>query len=304
MTEVLLAEAVPLAHALVAQVAAEQDVRVLFIKGPAAVLQELRSPRLSVDVDALVDPARRDRLAARLTELGWVDEHPYTSPTLLPMHSSTHRNPAWACELDLHDRFPGFLADPQEVFERLWTRRTSVVVAAREVACPDPAGHALVLALHSLRDPHDPAKAADLEALAERVRDGWPEASLRDLAELAHVLGAADTSAPFLDLVGAPAVGRGTSSSADLRLWDLRTQPDASVTGWLAELRSLPPRQWPRFLWYAAFLTEDELRLDDPALPPGRRAVMGARVRRLRRGLEAAPRAWRSLRGQDSGREG
>ena len=104
MTELVLSEGVALAHALVARVAADDDVRVLFIKGPTAVLQGLRAPRESVDVDALVDPARRERLAARLTELGWVDENPYTSPTVLPMHSLTHRHPAWPCELDLHDR--------------------------------------------------------------------------------------------------------------------------------------------------------------------------------------------------------
>lgn len=302
MSEILLTEAVPLAHALVARVADEQDVRVLFIKGPAAVLQELRAPRSSVDVDALVDPARRDGLAARLTELGWVDEHPYTSPTVLPLHSVTHRHPAWACELDLHDRFPGFFADPQEVFERLWARHESVLVAARDVPCPDPAGHALVLALHSLRDPHDLAKVGELKALVERVSRSYDAPRLRDLAELAHALGAADTAAPFLDQVGAPQVGRGTLRGDDRRAWELRTQPDASVAGWLDELRRRPKRQWPRFLWYALVLTEDELRVDDPSLPAGRRAVAAARVRRLGRGVRALPAAWRSVRA--AGRQG
>jgi hypothetical protein len=295
MTELQLTEAVPLAHALLARVAADSDVRLLFIKGPAASIQELRSPRTSVDVDALVDPARRALLAARLSDLGWVDERPYTSPTVLPMHSLTHRHPSWACELDLHDRFPGFFAEPQDVFERLWARRTTVEVAGREIACPDRGGHTLVLALHALRDPHDPGKADELTELVERIRTGTGPDALRDLAELAHDLGAADTTAPFLDRVGAPQVGRGTISVEDHRAWRLRTQPDASVAGWLDELRRLPKRRWPRFLWYAAVLTEDELRLDDPLLPPGRRAVLGARVRRLRRGLGAVPRAWRRL---------
>jgi hypothetical protein len=300
MTEVLLSEAVPLAHALVARVADDLDVRLLFIKGPVAAAQGLREPRDSVDVDALVDPARRSLLAEGLTELGWVDERPYTSPTVLPMHSLTHRHPAWVCELDLHDRFPGFFTDPQEVFDRLWERRRSVEVAGHEIPCPDPAGQALVLALHALRDPHDVGKADELGALADRVRATFDDASLADLAELAHALGAADTAAPFLDRVGAPTTGRGTTGTDELRAWRLRTQPDSSVSGWVDELRRLPKRRWPRFLWYAAFLTEDELRLDDPALPPGRRALLGARVRRLRRGLRALPGAVRNVR--DHGR--
>lgn len=296
MTEVLLSEAVPLAHALVARVAADLDVRVLFIKGPVAAAQGLREPRDSVDVDALVDPGRRQVLADRMTELGWVDERPYTSPTVLPMHSLTHRHPRWVCELDLHDRFPGFFADPQEVFDRLWERRASVAVAGRAIPCPDRTGQALVLALHALRDPDDLGKVDELDALVERVRAGFDDATLADLAELALDLGAADTAAPFLDRVGAPTTGRGTTGTDALRAWRLRTQPDASVSGWVDELRRLPKHRWPRFLWYAAFLTEDELRLDDPSLPPGRRAVLGARVRRLRRGLRALPTAWRNVR--------
>lgn len=296
MTELTLAEAVPLAHALVSRIAADTQVRVLFIKGPTAELQGLRVPRSSVDVDALVDPARRHLLADRLTALGWVDEHPYTSPTLLPMHSLTHRHPSWACELDLHDRFPGFFGEPQHVFDRLWDRRTTVEVAGQAIPCPDAAGQALVLALHALRDAHDPVKELDLTRLVEKVRESATDESLRDLAELARDLGAADTAAPFLDRLSAPAVGRGSTRASDLRAWDLRTDADSSVTGWVDELRGLRWRERPRFLWYAAFLTEDELRLDDPSLPPGRGAVIRARLARLRRGLGALPRAWRRTR--------
>jgi hypothetical protein len=296
VTELALSEAVPLAHALVDRVARDADVRVLFIKGPTAVEQGLREPRTSLDVDALVDPARRHLLAERLTELGWVDEHPYTSPTVLPMHSLTHRHRAWPCELDLHDRFPGFFADPQQVFERLWEGRATVTVAARDIPSPEPAGQALVLALHALRDPHGAAKAHELSDLAERVSTYATDDSLRHLAELARDLGAADTAAPFLDLVGAPAVGRGTTKPADLHDWRLRTQPaNTTAVSWVHELRRLPWYRWPGYLWYAATLSDVELRLAEPNLPPGRLPLLRARVRRLRRGLAALPKAVRSV---------
>jgi Uncharacterised nucleotidyltransferase len=297
VTELTLSEAVPLAHALVDRIARDREVRVLFIKGPTAVAQDLRGPRASLDVDALVDPARRHLLAERLTELGWVDEHPYTSPTVLPMHSLTHRHPAWPCELDLHDRFPGFFADPQAVFERLWDGRAGVTVAAREIPCPEPAGQALILALHTLRDPQDAGKRQELTDLSERISRTATEASLRHLAELAHDLGAADTAAPFLELVGAPAVGRGSTAAADLHAWQLRTQPaDVTAVSWVHELRRLPLYRWPGYLWYAATLSDVELRLADPNLPPGRVPLMRARARRLRRGMRALPEAWRVVR--------
>ena len=184
--ELALTEAVPLAHALVARVAGDHDVRVLFIKGPAAAEQGLRPHRGSVDVDVLVDPRQRGLLAAALDELGWVDENPYLSPTVLPQHSLTHRHESWPCELDLHDRFPGFFADPQAVFETLWLRRTTVRVAAQDIPAPDRAGHALVLALHSLRDPHDTSRQIDLHDLEQRLAGDLTADDLRDLAGLAR----------------------------------------------------------------------------------------------------------------------
>ncbi len=300
VTELALSEAVSLAHAMVDHVACQHDVRVLFIKGPAATAQGLRGARFSVDVDVLVDPARRPVLAAALNGLGWVDEHPYTSPTVLPMHSLAFRHRAWRCELDLHDRFPGFFAEPQGIFETLWTRAEVVEVAARDLPCPDVAGHALVLALNALRNPHDSGKLSDLDFLVAHIREAFDEAALRDLAQLACDLGAADTGAPFLSAVGAPAIGSGTTSHDDLRGWFLLTEPaNTTAVGWVEELRHLPPRAWPRYLWYAAWLSDLELRLANPGLPPGRMPLAAARVRRLKRGLRALPGALRNVRRVD-----
>jgi glycosyltransferase involved in cell wall biosynthesis len=297
VTTLALEEAVPLAHALVNRAARDHDVRILFIKGPIAVAQGLRAERRSVDVDALVDPARRSLLAAALPPMGWADENPYTSPTVLPMHSLTFRHPRWPCELDLHDRFPGFFADPQAAFEALWSRRTTARVAGQDVPAPDRAGHALILALHSLRDPHEAWRQADLHDLEQRLAADVGAEELRDLATLARTLGAADTAAPFLRAVGAPALGLGSTSATDLRAWRLRTAPsDTTAVSWVAELRHLPLRAWPRYLWYAAWLSEHELRMAEPSLAPGRRAVWEARLRRLRRGLAALPAAARSVR--------
>ena len=58
-------------------------------------------------------------------------------------------------------------------------------VAGREIPCPDPAGHALVLALHSLRDPHDEAKAHELAMLESHVTEIADDDWLLDLARLA-----------------------------------------------------------------------------------------------------------------------
>src|SRR4051794_16227962 len=166
----MLTEAVPLAYALVGRKAEDLGVRVLFIKGPIAEAQGLRAPQASVDVDVLVDPVQREKLATALSELGCVDENPHRSPRVLPLHSWTHRHQKWPCELDLHDRFPGFFSDPRSTFEALWDRRRQESVAAHELPVPDPAGHSLVLALHCLRDPHASYFQAALDKLVDHCR--------------------------------------------------------------------------------------------------------------------------------------
>jgi hypothetical protein len=295
VTDLALNEAVLLAHAAVARAAGDHDVRVLFIKGPVAARQGLRGAHVSLDVDALVDPARASILSAVLTDLGWVDEHAYTTPTAAT-YSHTHRHSSWPCELDLHDRFPGFFAAPQDAFERLWAHREYVEVAAIGVPCPDPRAHALVLALNALRDPHAATKVGQLSDLVRRVSGSFDEDALLGLAELALDLGAADTAAPFLSAVGAPGVGIGSTAAEDLRAWRLRTQPAWRVATWIDGLRHRPMRSWPRYLWYAVALSDHELRLADPGLPDGRRALMTARWRRLKRGAAALPSAVLTVR--------
>ncbi|WP_151084268.1 glycosyltransferase [Nocardioides cynanchi] len=295
MTELQLREAVPLAHAVVARVAADHDVRVLFFKGPVAARQGLRPERDSQDVDALVDPARLEVLAGALTALGWVDEQVFGTPTAAT-YSRTHRHAAWPCELDLHTTFPGLYAPAQEVFERLWARRESVELATHEVASPDPQAHALLLALNTLRDPHETTKIAQLNDLVRRVSGSFDARAVQGLGRLAGELGAPDTAAPFLSAVGAPNDALGSTAPADLHAWRLRTQPAWRVATWMDGLREQPLRRRPGYLWYAAMLTDDELRRAHPELPPGRLPLLRLRLGRLRRGLSAVPAAWHNLR--------
>ena len=153
MTQFALSEAVPLAHAVVDRVARDSQVRVMFIKGPAAQKQGLRTQRSSVDVDAFVDPAGIEVLTTRLGELGWTDQQ-YSTPTA-PSYSRTRRHASWPCELDLHTSFPGLYGHQQHVFERLWARHEHVSVAGLAIPCLDPQAHSLILALNCLRDPQD-----------------------------------------------------------------------------------------------------------------------------------------------------
>jgi glycosyltransferase involved in cell wall biosynthesis len=299
-TALALDEAVLLAHALVDRVCTDLGIKHLFIKGPIAARQGLRPVQASVDVDVLVDPARRPELARALTKLGWVDEHPYTSPTVLPRHAVSHRHRRWPCELDLHDRFPGLFADPAEMFDILWERRTTVELAARDLPCPDVVAHALILGLNTMRDPHH-VPDQEPKDLVERLRGLLDEPQRWELSHLADQLGAADTAAPLLHALGVPGAGEGTTPAADLRSWHMMADPpDPTAVPWVNALHELPLRRWPGFLWYAATLSDIELRLAEPNLPDDRLSLLRARGRRLRRGLRAVPGALKAIDQADS----
>ena len=298
-----LDESVDLIHALVARLAIEAGLRLLFIKGPVLAMQGLRPERPSVDVDVLVDPSRFEEMQALLREHGWRIDVPSTGPHVMTFHSKAYRHDNWPCEIDVHDRFPGFFADPQDVFEALWARRTTATIAGREVPCPDLLGNAAIAALHALRDPSYERSQQDLAFMTNALNDRLDDASRRELAELAVVTGASDTLRPFLDAVGAPRLGEGSTLAEDLQAWQIRTSSTGvKSVSYLYQLRRTPLRRVIPFLWHAVVLTEAEIRRSQPDAAPGAWGLFKARLRRLKWGLSQVPRAarivWQGQRGQ------
>jgi len=278
-------------------VADERGIRVLFIKGPILAMQGLRPERQSVDVDVLVDPSRFDEMQQRLREHGWRIEVPGTGAHVMTFHSKAYRHDSWPCEVDVHDRFPGFFAEPQDVFEALWARRTTATIAGREVPCPDVLGNAAIAALHALRDPTYQRSKTDLAFMTEVLGEGLDATQLRELAELAVATGAADTLRPFLDAIDAPKLGEGTTPAKDLEAWQIRTSSSGVKTvAYLYQLRHARKRQWLPMMWHALVLTEAEIRKAQPDAAPGPWGLFKARVRRLGWGLRDLPRAARIVR--------
>lgn len=287
-----LAESVGLLHTLVARVAEENGLRALLIKGPILAMQGLRPERQSVDVDVLVDPSRFEDAQQLLRGHGWRIDVPSTGAHVMTFHSKTYRHDTWPCEIDVHDRFPGFFADPQVVFEALWARRTTATIAGCDVPCPDLLGNAAIAGLHALRDPSYERSRRDLASMTETLRERLADSELRDLAELAAETGAADTLRPFLDALGAPALGVGSTPVEDLQAWRIRTSSSGvKVVPYLYQLRRVPVREKLPLLWHALVLTEAEIRRAQPDAAPGAWGLFRARVRRLRWALRHLPRA-------------
>jgi hypothetical protein len=285
-------EAVLLAHALVARVAAHAGVRILFIKGPTAVALGARPDRPSSDVDVLVDPAAFEDLCAGLTACGWELRTPIGllrhAADLAFDHSAHLIHAAWPCDLDVHYLFPGFLAPPAEVFEALWERRTEVEVAGRAVPTADLLGQLLVVGLHGLRNPEAALSRADLDHVAARLRELGPE-EREALSALAEQTGS-DESADALLVPAGAASRRATRVSSD-RLVDWRMRQSGLGSAWLAELRRAPWPDKPATLRRALLPPREHLLSSYAAQDASASTVAMAHVRRWGRGLRAIPRA-------------
>src|SRR5690349_7393687 len=95
--ELSVSEGVLLGHALVARVAAELDIRAFFIKGPVSVVQGLRPPKTSGDVDVFVAPGDLEAMLQALVERGWRKRPIGPDSSVFPRHSVTLDNPQWPC---------------------------------------------------------------------------------------------------------------------------------------------------------------------------------------------------------------
>lgn len=163
--------AVPLAAALVQELAETVGTRVMILKGVAAEAQGLREPRIAADVDALVDPAGFDALVGAFMERGWRAR--FTPPTEvrhIPGHSVTLVHAAWPCDLDLHFFFVGTFADPPVSFAALWEGHETHTVAGRPITTPSIDGHRVILAVNTVRDKGTERAAAESDRLGEHLR--------------------------------------------------------------------------------------------------------------------------------------
>jgi hypothetical protein len=294
-----LDEGVHLGYALACRVATDAGVRLLAIKGPTLAELGLRDPRSSLDVDVLVDPDGHDNFVAAMTHAGWSVSLPegFTGQ-VLPSHSITLSSSMWPAEVDVHQYFPGFLQDERTVFEHLWRLRTRVTIAGQLIACPSRPASAIIALLHVLRA--GDRRLSELHHLVGHLDAFLTDEERVELISLAEATGATGPLAPALALL--PGIGdkkdeTSTTISFEHRRWELlREASGARSVGWLVTFRDAAPREWPRILRRALFLSETELRVRYPSARPGWRGRVAMTLDRWWQGLRALPRAAHFLR--------
>ncbi len=285
-----LSNAVRLAHALCQAVADEVGIRVLFIKGPIATQQGLRDrSRVSGDVDVLCRPEDHDALVGALCRRGWRQRPTSTAAREFVTHSSTLLHPDWPCDIDVHVRFPGFFADPGDVFETLWCDRELHSIAEVEVSSPSRLAQWLILLLHGLRSPELARNATEVDTARISFRDELSGDERADLLSLVDDTGAVEVTADFFRSLGVPRQRRATPT-AEFALWQLQAGPSRTES-WMLLLTQA--RGWKRLhvLVRALIPKRAELVADHPDANEGTRQLLRAYLRRLRRAATLAPRA-------------
>ena len=195
-TELGMAEGILLGHAMVQRLADALGVRAFFIKGPPSVVQGLRRPKESVDIDVFVEFSNLGPLLRALQQRGWEERPMEEDARIFPTHSATLHHPNWPCCIDVHFCFPGMEEQVATCFEIMWTHTVKLQLAGQEVRVPSKLLGILILALHALRAPHLVVSKQDLEYLGQVAKD---QLHVPSLIELAAATGSLAAVRPFLE---------------------------------------------------------------------------------------------------------
>lgn len=294
--ELSVAEGVLLGHALVARVAAELGIRAFFIKGPVSVLQGLRQPRTSGDVDVFVAPSDLETLLEGLLDRGWRKRPVNPDFITFPRHSVTLFHHDWPCCIDVHFRFPGIEVTAVDAFEIMWQNTEGVALAGQDVRIPSKVLAIIVLALHALRAPQMPASRGELTFLARLTQE---KNLVLPIFELATSIGSLAALRPFLEgLLPGHAASAWPQPSKE---WRNRLMTQAPGSARLIAIGQAPLREVPQMLWKALFPSTEVFRSwnmhADTSLP-GLLRAHGARWVRF---LLAIPRIARDMKGFTDG---
>lgn len=299
-TQLSIPEAVLLGHALVSKVGHTRGLRAFFIKGPASVIQGLRLPRTSGDVDVFVLPGELEAMLAGLRERGWRERPVDPGSRIFPMHSVTVDHPEWPCCIDVHFRFPGMDKAPNDCFDVMWANTEELELAGQEMKVPSMVLGTVILALHSLRSPHLPACRQELQFLAALTERQSLALAILDISTATGSLAAIR---PFLEDLLPPAVSVDWPvASTEWRNRLLTKEPGSAR---LIAIAQAPLQEKPRLLFRAVF-PAPEVRLsrdiyDDMSFR-GRLRLHRARWARFLRSAPQLTRDLSQLRHSDTAR--
>lgn len=294
-TQLSMPEGVLLGHTLVARVAESLGVRAFFIKGPASVIQGLRPPKTSNDVDVFVAPNDLEHMLQGLRERGWRARPVDPDSRTFPKHSVTLDHPEWPCCIDVHFRFPGMEYPAADCFDAMWASTEALELAGQKVQVPLKALGILILALHALRCAHLPACRQELEFLSELTKQQSHESPI---VELTTATGSLAAMRPFLqDLIPKGLVLEWPQPSVEWRNRLMSKEPGS------ARLLAIVQAKWqdkPKMFLRAVFPRPEVFLSGNIYADLSFRGRLLQHRARWARFLRSAPRMVRDIRSLDS----
>nr|WP_228508570.1 nucleotidyltransferase family protein [Herbiconiux sp. VKM Ac-1786] len=279
--------------ALVSRRAEERGIRILVVKGLVLEQLGLRARRNYADVDVIVEPAHAEDLVEAMGDVGWRPRTHYWVFDLLEQHSTTLMNDEWPVDLDVHRFFPGFLGEPEDVFEELWSHRQSFTLGNHSATGTDRAASAAIAGLHALRGMYTDRQKTEYSHLVDLLRAD--DELGHGVVELAGRTGSLETLRPMLEecdlLRGVP-----VNDSDALRAWKRRIAHRSRTGQWLTYLGSLPLRQRPAELGKIIWPPADLYVQEHPELAGSVKGLVAARVKRLAYGFKGLLTVRRSRR--------
>ncbi|WP_164232974.1 nucleotidyltransferase family protein [Microbacterium hydrocarbonoxydans] len=280
-----------LAHALTGWIASSAGVRALAIKGPVAEHYQLRDPWVSADADILVEPSRFQVFCRELEARGWRQRVARPTPSILESHSTTYIHPDWPCDIDVHNSFPGFFEDPSVVFDELWCKRGTMVVANVAITIPSRPASAAIGALHALRNLSVPRHQRELAFVTRAIVEAFTDGERSEFLELARRGRSLWVLTDIIEII-APGGTRVDVTPEQMRVWvtNLKYGADGSAVGWLMAASVGSLRQRVATLAAAIWVPRDQIPRNDPAVVPTRRDAWAHQLIRWRRGARALGR--------------
>ncbi|NNG39271.1 glycosyltransferase [Flexivirga sp. ID2601S] len=282
-TRLGVTDAVLLAHAMAARLAHQNEIRVLFVKGPLAARQGVRDRLASGDADVLVEPNSYKQFLGLLMDKGWRERPAREAPRFFNLHSTSLFHPQWPCDIDVHHEYPGLFAPIEQTFDVLWSRRDNHLIGGVQVPTPRAIDMAVIVAAHSGRNSADPRSAAELSQVAAYAR-ACPEridellsaaVEFRAVSALSPLWSRLEIESPEPDL-----------TPAEAEAWTLLTRGPANSTAfhWLVAFRRASLTGKLKILMALAI---DIVRNPDIGVPPGNNP---SRISRLRHGWKTLKR--------------
>lgn len=268
-----------LVYAIVANVAREQQIDLVFVKGPILHPQGVRDREHSGDVDPLVRSEHVDLLSEALIPWGWSPK-PYLWEGTEVAHSRTLvPNESWGCEIDVHRRMYGSALSDEDAFSVIMQHTESAEFAGNPALVPQNYAGAVLASLRAMVAFPGKALPPSAKSLAvETLRRGGEHAP--DFASELDVLIALKDALQE----AFPERKIDFSNAGQPRDWVNRAQAN-STRYYLASLKDIPFSKRPAALWKAIWPTSELSLISEQLSGGSTQNVTLARPRRLGRGL-------------------